>query len=137
MDMKKKVLCIGFTTVAVLIIMGSVFYGWYYLSSRGDQQDPHTAENSEPQPVREPARDSSVDLSANGKPGDSSEEKALRYTVREYEGHIGVFREDGTLKSEINTLVALLPEADQEKLRKGIVVNTEEELILLMESYTG
>ena len=141
MSTRRKVLCIVFTTVAVLIIMGSAFYGWHYLSTRDSRRESPLAEESDLQPVREPAQDLSVDLSANGNPAGESEiareESSQRYTVREYEGHIGIFLEDGTLKSELKTPVELLPEIDQKKLQEGIVVNTEEELILLMESYTG
>lgn len=134
-------MCIVFTTVAVLIIMGSAFYGWYYLSTRDSRRESPLAEESDPQPVREPSEDLSVDLSANGNPAGESEiaqeKSSQRYTVREYEGHIGIFLEDGTLQSELKTPVELLPEIDQKKLQEGIAVNTEEELILLMESYTG
>lgn len=141
MSTRRKVLCIVFTTVAVLIIMGSAFYGWYYLSTRDSRLQSPLAGESALQPVREPAQDLSVDLSANGNPAGESEiaqeKSSQRYTVREYEGHIGIFLEDGTLKSELKTPVELLPEIDQKKLQEGIVVNTEEELILLMESYTG
>ena len=141
MSTRRKVLCIVFTTVAVLIIMGSAFYGWYYLSTRDSRRESPLAEESDPQPVREPSEDLSVDLSANGNPAGESdiaqEKSSQRYTVREYEGHIGIFLEDGTLQSELKTPVELLPEIDQKKLQEGIAVNTEEELILLMESYTG
>ena len=141
MSTRRKVLCIVFTTVAVLIIMGSAFYGWYYLSTRDSRRESPLAEESNHQPVREPSEDLSVDLSANGNPAGESEiaqeKSSQRYTVREYEGHIGIFLEDGTLQSELKTPVELLPEIDQKKLQEGIAVNTEEELILLMESYTG
>ena len=141
MSTRRKVLCIVFTTVAVLIIMGSAFYGWYYLSTRDSRRESPLAEESDPQPVREPSEDLSVDLSANANPAGESEiaqeKSSQRYTVREYEGHIGIFLEDGTLQSELKTPVELLPEIDQKKLQEGIAVNTEEELILLMESYTG
>ncbi|MFR2465610.1 MAG: hypothetical protein ACLTA1_07505 [Clostridia bacterium] len=141
MSTRRKVLCVVFTTVAVLIIMGSAFYGWYYLSTRDSRRESPLAEESDPQPVREPSEDLSVDLSANGNPAGESEiaqeKSSQRYTVREYEGHIGIFLEDGTLQSELKTPVELLPEIDQKKLQEGIAVNTEEELILLMESYTG
>ena len=141
MSTRRQVLCIVFTTFAVLIIMGSAFYGWYYLSTKDSRRESPLAEESDLQPVREPALDLSVDLSTNGNPAGESEmgqgESSQRYTVREYEGHIGIFLEDGTLKSELKTPVELLPEIDQKKLQMGITVNTEEELILLMESYTG
>ena len=133
MSTRRKVLCIVFTTVAVLIIMGSAFYGWYYLSTRDSRRESPLAEESDPQPVREPSEDLSVDLSANGNPAGESEIAQEKSSQR----HIGIFLEDGTLQSELKTPVELLPEIDQKKLQEGIAVNTEEELILLMESYTG
>ncbi|MFR5071849.1 MAG: hypothetical protein ACLTDS_06800 [Bianqueaceae bacterium] len=140
MSTRRKVLCVVFTTVAVLIIMGSAFYGWYYLSTRDSRRESPLAEESDPQPVREPSEDLSVDLSANGNPAGESEiaqeKSSQRYTVREYEGHIGIFLKTDTAIRTQNSC-GITSEIDQKKLQEGIAVNTEEELILLMESYTG
>lgn len=58
-----------------------------------------------------------------------SSRQSYPYTVREYNGRIGVFR---TGKSEpymyIDAGTALLPELDRERLEEGIAFSTEAEL---------
>jgi hypothetical protein len=58
------------------------------------------------------------------------------YTVKEYEGHIGVFHNDDTVPyQEIDVDVASLPEADQTLLKDGIKVYSTEKLNSIIEDY--
>lgn len=61
-----------------------------------------------------------------------------RYTVREYEGQIGIFAEGGEMPVQVfDTAVFLLPESDRKLLEKGITVDTPEELQKIIEDFTG
>ena len=58
------------------------------------------------------------------------------FTVKEYYGHIGIFKKDETTPyHEIDVEVDSLPEADQELLRKGIEVDSQEKLNSIIEDY--
>ena len=60
------------------------------------------------------------------------------YTVKEYNGHIGVFRNEETEPfEEIQVDVNLFPETDRELLREGIKAYTPEELNSVIEDYEG
>jgi hypothetical protein len=58
------------------------------------------------------------------------------YVIREYKGHIGVFRK-GEEKpfQEYETEVELLPEPDRKALKAGIVVHSMEEVEKRIEDY--
>ena len=58
------------------------------------------------------------------------------YTVKEYEGRIGVFHnDDSTPYQEIDVDVSSLPEADQKLLKDGIKAYSTEKLNSIMEDY--
>lgn len=59
------------------------------------------------------------------------------FTVGVYEGYVAVFYEDGRLREVTQTPIASLPEAEQEKLREGISIYGEEDLIKILEDYTS
>ncbi len=61
-----------------------------------------------------------------------------QYTVREFDGQIGIFNGNEKTPIEVfDTSVALLPKSDQELLEQGIIVSTPEELQRIIEDYTG
>nr|WP_319488361.1 BofC C-terminal domain-containing protein [uncultured Caproiciproducens sp.] len=58
------------------------------------------------------------------------------YTVKEYEGHIGVFyNNENTPYQEIDVEVASLPKADQTLLKNGIKVTDVDRLNSIIEDY--
>lgn len=58
------------------------------------------------------------------------------YTVRAYEGHIGIFLNDSSTPfQELDVDVGMLPEADQILLRDGIRVTDRSRLNSLIEDY--
>lgn len=60
------------------------------------------------------------------------------YIVREYEGHIAVYRNDETTPfREYNTDVTILPQADRAALKQGKVLHSMAEVEKLMEDYDG
>lgn len=62
--------------------------------------------------------------------------EAETYIVREYEGHIGVFRgDDSTPFRQYQTDVAVLPKADQASLQKGKILHSMAEVEKLVEDY--
>ena len=58
-----------------------------------------------------------------------------RLCIREADGKIGVFTEDGFLIRTIDVIIQTLPEADREALSQGITVNSWRELISLIEDF--
>ena len=60
------------------------------------------------------------------------------YLVKEYEGKVAVFYDNVSDPETIyDTYVNELPQLDQQQLRDGIVVNTQEELRVLIEDLTS
>ncbi len=58
------------------------------------------------------------------------------YTVRAYEGHIGIFLNDSARPfEELDVDISLLPEADQVLLQEGIQVTDRDRLNRLIEDY--
>lgn len=55
-------------------------------------------------------------------------EPTTGYTIKAYEGIIGVFDNDGALTETINVAVMTLPEADREALSVGIFAQTWEDV---------
>ena len=58
-----------------------------------------------------------------------------RLCIRESDGKIGVYTEDGFLIRTIDISIQTLPEADREALSQGITVNSWRELISLIEDF--
>ena len=67
-----------------------------------------------------------------------SEASAISFVLKEYNGKLGLFR--GQAQSPYQTLdfdITYLSEYDRELLKEGISVDTEPELEMLIEDYTG
>lgn len=60
-----------------------------------------------------------------------------RYLMREYEGKVAVFNEDGTVYRIFEVSVALLPEYDRILLENGIEISGDSELRARIEDYTS
>lgn len=74
----------------------------------------------------------------NYTPESSGKELTMSYTLREYEGKIGVFRDGNTVPDEIlDVYLITLPEEDVKKLRNGIEANGQDEVRSLIEDFTG
>ena len=68
---------------------------------------------------------------------DIIEEEISMYTVRAYEGKIGIFSEEEKLLKVLDVYIKTLPKADREMLEKGFYIIGEEELNSIIEDYTG
>ncbi|MDR1805285.1 MAG: hypothetical protein LBQ80_00735 [Clostridium sp.] len=67
-----------------------------------------------------------------------AEPQVARYVLREYNGGLAVFTEQGGEPLEkYDVPVDSLPELDRELLREGLWANGREELRRLVEDYTG
>ncbi len=66
-----------------------------------------------------------------------SETEKTEYTVKSYEGKIGIFTDNGTLVRVIDVYIKTLPKADRNLLEKGFIVTNESELRSVIEDYTG
>ncbi len=61
----------------------------------------------------------------------------VRYIMREYDGKLAIFNDDGTVYKVYDINVELLPEYDQKLLKEGIQITGEEELRARVEDYTS
>ncbi len=66
-----------------------------------------------------------------------TEDEEPVFILREHEGVIGVFDSSGVLTDLIDVQVRSLPEADRNMLAEGIYAFSKQELIALIEDYTG
>ena len=65
-------------------------------------------------------------------------ERAAQQMLREWNGQIAVFEGNSDKPAEVyEVTVAALPKEEQERLREGIVVESEEALALLLDNYTS
>ena len=76
--------------------------------------------------------ESTLDTTSDSETDPSQEE----YTVKSYEGKIGIFYKEDTLIRIIDVYVKTLPKADQTLLEKGLLVTNEAELRSIIEDYT-
>ncbi len=61
----------------------------------------------------------------------------VQYIMREYDGKLAIFRDDGSVYKVYEINVELLPEYDQKLLKDGIQITGEEELRARVEDYTS
>ena len=61
----------------------------------------------------------------------------MGWIVKEHDGRIGIFDREGVLLFVLDTYVKTLPEADKRLLGEGIVIETKEQLLSLIEDYTA
>lgn len=62
----------------------------------------------------------------------------VRYTLRDYNGKLALFIGDEDIPSEVyDVMTKSFGEEDREMLRRGIIVDTEEEMRGLVEDYTS
>ncbi len=65
-------------------------------------------------------------------------ERAAQQMLREWNGQIALFEGDSDEPAEVyEVTVAALPEEEQERLREGIVIESEEALASLLDNYTS
>ena len=69
-------------------------------------------------------------------PNSETEEERI-WLIREYEGRIGIFDEDGTLLDMIDIYVKTLPETDKRLLKDGIRITSEQALRAIIEDYSN
>ena len=69
-------------------------------------------------------------------PQESETESELYCILREYQGKIGVFLENGDLVEVLEIQIKTLPQADQDLLREGITVYYREDLESILEDYS-
>lgn len=67
-----------------------------------------------------------------------SEPSSLKYTVREYNGQVAVFRDENTVPDRIlDVYVITLPESDAERLKDGITAEGNDAIRSLVEDFSG
>jgi len=69
---------------------------------------------------------------------DGNGEKQPKYILKEYEGRIGVYKEDSAIPAQVlDVYVFTLPEADRISLKTGITVCGENTLQKLIQDFTA
>ena len=68
---------------------------------------------------------------------EESVSQPIGWIVKEHRGRIGIFDQEGTLISILDTYVKTLPDADRSLLGEGIKIETEAQLYALIEDYTS
>ncbi len=126
-----------FLTLMILaIIVAAMFCLTYFTRSARDVQ-PNLPDNQN-------QKETQGQVNFTSKPVSSQENSEIAlssilenvYTLREYNGHIGVFEnDDSTPIQEIDVLVDNLPASDRALLAKGIVAKDTAELRSLLEDY--
>ena len=66
-----------------------------------------------------------------------SETEEVIYTIKIYEGKIGIFTDNGSLVRVLEVYVKTLPKTDQKLLEKGVSVTSEAALRSIIEDYMG
>lgn len=126
-----------FLTLTVLAILAAAITGLTFLL-RG------TAEPKQNEPTPAQPHQTQGQVHFTSKPSASqensetpaSEPQQTAYTIREYQGHIGVFQgQDPAPIQEVDVLVETLPPSDRALLAKGIQADTETQLRSLLEDY--
>lgn len=65
-------------------------------------------------------------------------ERTAQQMLREWNGRLALFKGDATEPAEVyEVTVAALPEEEQQRLREGIAVESEEMLAALLDNYTS
>ncbi len=59
-----------------------------------------------------------------------------KWTVKEYNGRIGIYNEQGVLLEVIETYIKTLPISEREQLKEGIEVFSKDALYSIIEDYT-
>ena len=75
----------------------------------------------------------------SGSTGVTQEETQMmcNYLIKSYEGKIGIFNESNVLIKILDVNIKTLPKTDQDLLKKGLCVNSKDELMEIIEDYTG
>lgn len=60
-----------------------------------------------------------------------------RFTIREYEGKIAIFTEDGRMLHWLDVDLSLLPKNEREALAEGIEVKSRASLLSYLQDYTS
>ena len=82
-----------------------------------------------------PSTDVSEDPPPNEEPSADVNILYNRFLLKETDGRVGVYSEDGYLIRTIDVQVSTLPKEARDALKKGMVFNSWRELIALIENY--
>ena len=79
-------------------------------------------------------KEDSISASADANKNSAAQ---LNFLLRETDGRVGIYSADGVLLKLLDVPVNHLPKADREALAKGISVSSWQELIAIVQDYTG
>ncbi len=112
--------------VTMLVISGLLLWGGVLLRSRN------------PDPASAPPANNRPASSLVSHPEEESATAFARYRLGVWEGKLALFSEGRESPDEVyDVYIQTLPEAEQNRLQKGIVIQSEEELAGWLEDYTS
>lgn len=71
----------------------------------------------------------------SGADADTPASSQKKYVIREHNGKVAIFSSSGALLRELDFYVKALPEADRERVRRGVEVGSLSELYSLIRDY--
>ena len=133
---KRIILAVGLIIVAIFL---GIFFSYQYSMAKSNTTTPGTAvpkENSI-EAASSSNRGEMVAAAGENESSAMTEEPASSgYTLRDYNGKVAVFPTGGTTPEMVfDVYTRMLPQADQQRLKDGIYVESYEELIQLVEDY--
>ena len=116
------------TIISVTIFVLIFIVGVYFITNYSVPKE---------NPVVPPATESVLSTEEEAKPQSSTAQSEFKvYKVKNYNGNVAVFSSESYDPISVTSVaVEELPPVDQELLKKGIEVSSEEELITLLEDY--
>lgn len=122
---------------AVLLCAAAVIFTASFLLN-GPKQQTKTLSVSSKKSTSYYSTSNTVSSQENGITAPTQAGKSDTYIVKEYEGHIGVYRNNETKPfKEYDTDVLILPKSDQVKLKQGKTAHTMAEVEKMVEDFDG
>lgn len=115
-------------TATLLIIF---VFGMYFMISQSNPKEDSITPSASESALTPEEKPKSPNFHSHNSPAESKV-----YKLKSYNGNIAVFNSDSSDPIRITSVsIEELPPADQELLKKGIEVFSEEELITILEDY--
>lgn len=136
-----------YIVIAVVLAFGYLVTDWGMDSTPDKEENNTNVQTSVNQPSDKETqkteenvnKDTNQNLDSNMQNDEQKDSSSEYYLVKESDGLIKVFHYDSagkeTLLRTTDILFSLLGEEDQEMFRKGVIVNTEDELLELLQDF--
>lgn len=136
-----------YIVIAVVLALGYLVTDWGTDTTPDKEEISTNVQTSADQPsakdnqktVENVNKDTNQNLDSNMQNDEQKDSSSEYYLVKESDGLIKIFHYDSTGKETLlrttDILFSLLGEEDQKMFRKGVIVNTEDELLELLQDF--